>query len=66
MQAYELILLLGIQRLHPTFYVSLLELYYAQLGYNPRLVLMLLEEGEHNKTDITLGDHYKIEKIVAY
>jgi hypothetical protein len=27
---------------------------------------MLLEEGEHDKTDITLGDHYKIEKIVAY
>jgi hypothetical protein len=66
MQAYELILPLGIQRLHPTFHVSLLELYYAQLGYNPRLVLMLLEEGEHNETDITSGDHYKIEKIVAY
>jgi hypothetical protein len=27
---------------------------------------MLLEEGEHNKTDITSGDHYEIEKIVAY
>jgi hypothetical protein len=54
------------QRLHPTFYVSLLELYYAQLGYNPGLVLMLLKEGEHDETDITLGDHYKIKKIVAY
>jgi hypothetical protein len=66
MQAYELILPLGIQRLHPTFYVSLLEPYYARLGYNPRLVPMLLEEGEHDETDITLGDYYKIEKIVAY
>jgi hypothetical protein len=27
---------------------------------------MLLEEGEHNETDITLGDYYEIEKIVAY
>jgi hypothetical protein len=27
---------------------------------------MLLEEGEHNETDITLGDHYEIEKIMAY
>jgi hypothetical protein len=27
---------------------------------------MLLEEGEHDETDITLGDHYEIEKIVAY
>jgi hypothetical protein len=27
---------------------------------------MLLEEGEHDKTDITLGDYYEIEKIVAY
>jgi hypothetical protein len=52
--------------LHPTFYVSLLKPYYVQLGYNPRLVLMLLEEGEHNEADITLGDYYKIEKIVAY
>jgi hypothetical protein len=66
MQAYELILPLGIQRLYPTFYVSLLEPYYVQLGYNPGLVLMLLEEGEHNETDITLGDYYEIEKIVAY
>jgi hypothetical protein len=54
------------QRLHPTFHVSLLELYHIRLGYNPGLVLMLLEEGEHNETDITSGDHYKIEKIVAY
>jgi hypothetical protein len=48
------------------FHVSLLEPYYARLGYNPGLVPILLEEGEHDKTDITLGDHYKIEKIVAY
>jgi hypothetical protein len=48
------------------FYVSLLKLYYARLGYNPGLVLMLLEEGEHNETDITSGDHYEIKKIVAY
>jgi hypothetical protein len=54
------------QRLHPTFYVSLLELYYTRLGYNPGLVLMLLKEGEHNETDITLGDYYEIKKIVAY
>jgi hypothetical protein len=66
MQAYELILLLGMQQLHPTFHVSLLELYYTRPGYNPRPVLMLLEEGEHDETDITSGDHYEIEKIVAY
>ena len=48
------------------FYVSLLKPYYVRLGYNPRLVLMLLKEGEHNKTDITLGDYYEIEKIVAH
>jgi hypothetical protein len=48
------------------FHVSLLKPYYTQLGYNPGLVLILLEEGEHNETDITLGDYYKIEKIVAY
>jgi hypothetical protein len=66
MQAYELILPLGMQRLHPTLHVSLLEPYYARLGYNPRLVPMLLEEGEHNETDITSRDHYEIEKIVTY
>jgi hypothetical protein len=27
---------------------------------------MLLEEGEHNETDITSGDHYEIEKIIAH
>jgi hypothetical protein len=54
------------QRLHPTFHVSLLEPYHARLGYNPGLVPMLLEEGEHDETDITLGDHYEIEKIMAY
>jgi hypothetical protein len=66
MQAYELILPLGMQRLHPMFYVSLLEPYHTRPGYNPGLVLMLLKEGEHDETDITLGDHYEIEKIVAY
>jgi hypothetical protein len=66
MQAYKLILPPGMQRLHPTFHVSLLEPYHARLGYNPRLVPMLLEEGEHDETDITLGDHYEIEKIMAY
>jgi hypothetical protein len=65
-QVYELILPLGMQRLHPTFHVSLLELYHVRPGYNPGPVLMLLEEGEHDKTDITSGDHYKIEKIVAH
>jgi hypothetical protein len=54
------------QRLHPMFYISLLELYYVRPGYDPRLVLMLLKEGEYNKTNITLGDHYKIKKIIAY
>ena len=48
------------------FYISLLELYYTQLGYNPRLVPMLLKEGEYDETNITLGDYYEIEKIVAY
>jgi hypothetical protein len=66
MQAYELILPLGIQRLHPTFHVSLLKPYHTRPGYNPGLVLMLLEEGEHDETDITSGDHYEIEKIVAH
>jgi hypothetical protein len=66
MQAYELILPLGMQRLHPTFHVSLLEPYHTWLGYNPGPVPMLLEEGEHNETDITLGDHYEIEKIMAH
>jgi hypothetical protein len=56
----------GMQRLHPTFYVSLPEPYYARPGYNPRLVPMLLEEGEHNETDITSRDHYEIEEIVTY
>jgi hypothetical protein len=27
---------------------------------------MLLEEGEHDETDITSRDHYEIEKIVTY
>jgi hypothetical protein len=66
MQAYELILPLGMQRLYPTFHVSLLELYYTRLGYNPRPVPMLLEEGEHDETNITSGDYYEIKKIVAY
>jgi hypothetical protein len=66
MQAYELMLPLGMQRLHPTFYVSLLEPYYVRPGYNPRPVPMLLEEGEHDETDITSRDHYEIEKIVTY
>ena len=48
------------------FYISLLKPYYVRLGYNPRLVLMLLEEREYNETDITLGDYYEIEKIIAY
>jgi hypothetical protein len=48
------------------FHVSLLEPYHTRLGYNPGPVLMLLEEGEHDETDITLGDYYEIEKIVAY
>jgi hypothetical protein len=48
------------------FHVSLLEPYHAQPGYNPGLVPMLLEEGEHDETDITLGDHYEIEKIMAH
>jgi len=26
----------------------------------------MLLEGEHDETDITSGDHYEIEKIVAY
>jgi hypothetical protein len=52
--------------LHPTFYVSLLEPYYVRPGYNPRPVLVLLEEGEHDETDITSRDLYEIEKIVAY
>ena len=66
MQAYELILPPGMQRLHPTFHVSLLEPYHARPGYNPGPVPMLLEEGEHDETDITSGDHYEIEKIVAH
>jgi hypothetical protein len=66
MQAYELMLPLGMQRLHPTFYVSLLKPYYVRSGYNPRLVPMLLEEGEHDETDITSRDHYEIEEIVTY
>ena len=49
-----------------TFYVLLLEPYHARPGYNPKPVLVLLEEGEHNETDIISGDLYKIEKIVAY
>jgi hypothetical protein len=66
MQAYELILPLGMQRLHPTFHVSLLEPYYARPGYNPGPVLVLLKEGEHNETDITSGDLYEIEKVVSH
>jgi hypothetical protein len=27
---------------------------------------MLLEEGEHDETDITSRDHYEIEEIVTY
>jgi hypothetical protein len=27
---------------------------------------MLLEEGEYDETDITSGDYYEIEKIVAH
>jgi hypothetical protein len=46
--------------------VSLLKQYYARLGYNPGLVPVLLEEGEHDETDITSRDLYEIEKIVAY
>jgi hypothetical protein len=66
MQAYELMLPLGMQRLHPTFHVSLLKPYHARPGYNPGPVPMLLEEGEHDETDITSRDHYEIEKIVTY
>jgi hypothetical protein len=54
------------QRLHLTFYVSLLDPYYVRPGYNPGLVPVLLEEGEHDETDITLGDLYEIEQVVSY
>jgi hypothetical protein len=44
----------------------LLKQYYARPGYNPGPVPVLLEEGEHDETDITSRDLYEIEKIVAY
>ena len=48
------------------FYISLLKLYYIRLDYNSRLVLILLKEKDYNNTNITLGDYYKIKKIVVY
>jgi hypothetical protein len=55
-QAYELVLPPGIQRLHPTFHVSLLEPYYVRAGYKPGLVPMLLKDNEYNDTDVvTIG-----------
>ena len=46
--------------------MSLLKLYYARPSYNLGPILILLKEREYNKIDITLGNYYKIEKIVVY
>jgi transposase InsO family protein len=66
MQAYELVLPPGMQRLHPTFHVSLLEPYHARAGYEPGPVPMLLDVNEYDDTDVATGQHYEIEKIVAH
>jgi hypothetical protein len=67
MQAYELILPPGMQRLHPTFHVLLLEPYYARAGYEPGPVPMLLKDNEYNNTDVVAtGQQYEIEKIVTH
>ena len=46
--------------------MSLLKLYYTRPSYNLGPILILLNEGEYDKIDITLGDYYKIKKIVVY
>jgi hypothetical protein len=66
MQAYELVLPPGMQRLHPTFHVSLLEPYHARAGYEPGPVPMLLDVNEYDDTDVATGQHYEIKKIVAH
>jgi hypothetical protein len=54
-QAYELVLPLGMQRLHPTFYVSLLEPYHARAGYELGPMPMLLDVNEYDNTDVAIG-----------
>jgi hypothetical protein len=55
------------QRLHPTFHISLLEPYYARAGYKLGLVLMLLKDNEYNDTDVVaIGQQYEIKKIVTH
>jgi hypothetical protein len=49
---YELVLPPGIQRLHPTFYMLLLEPYYIRAGYEPGPVPILLKDNEYNNTDV--------------